>query len=387
MREKKLEISHYVGLSGVGGVQSNFVEYIKFNISKDSHLKHTVFTNGKVDSHYELPLDVNNIRNINNFILLIGNIVSKKKVVHFYNNLSSFKVALLLLVLPTSNLIFHERGSSWNLPSKYGFILKFISWKSTLIIANSFATKTLLVKKFCIKDEKIKVIHNGINKNALIGHKSAKKKKNNFFFNVGFIGRLDTPKGVHILIEAMQYLNNENIKLIIAGDGPLKNILMKQSGGLNNIEFIGRVKNPYEFFDRINLLVVPSIREPLGNVCLEAGVFKVPILASNIDGIPEIVRNYHNGELLSPDEPIILSLSSNSLPLPEYVIEPSKQELIKPMQINSKVLADRILFLSTAPKILSQYTDRMYDNVLKNFSISSYSKKLHRIYLEIARVK
>ena len=49
------------------------------------------------------------------------------------------------------------------------------------------------------------------------------------------------------------------------------------------------------FFKQINLLIVPSIREPFGNIILEAGICKVPVIASCIDGIPEIIDNNVNG--------------------------------------------------------------------------------------------
>jgi len=382
---KLLQISHYVGLKGLGGVQKNFVEYIKCDLIQNRHSIHTVFTNGSVDSQYELPINVHNIKNIRNLFSLILNIVSPKKIVHFYNNLSSLKVALLLLFIPTSNLIFHERGTAWNLSSNYGFLIRFISWKSDLILANSRATKTLLVKKFYIHEEKIKVIHNGVNTKLL--NSNILQNKINNVFNVGFIGRLDSPKGVHILIEAMNYLKDKKIKLIIAGDGPLKEKLLEESENLSNITFIGRVNNPYDFFERINLLVVPSIREPLGIVCLEAGVCKVPVLGSNIDGIPEMISDFDTGELITPSEPVRIYEVINSLPLPEFVVDPSNQKLIRPMQINPKELADKILSLSAKPKTLVKYADQMYQNVLDNFSIENYSSKLHQIYLDLVRVK
>ena len=385
--DSDIGVCHFVGLSGVGGVQRNFVEYIKFDITQNTKCRHKVYTNGLVDSQYELPISIYNIKNIKNLFSLIFNIVSSNEIVHFYNNLSSPRVAFLLLLLPTSNLIFHERGSSWNLPSRYGFILRFISWKSELILANSRATKTLLVKKFYITESKIKVLHNGVNTQVLINKQHLKNRKNNVFFNIGYIGRLDSPKGVHVLIEAMQYLKDKKINLIIAGDGPLKDHLMKKSKNLSNIKFLGRVNDPYAFFDKISLLIVPSIREPFGNVCIEAGICRVPILASNIDGIPEIINNNYNGELISPKDPITFSKIGKSLPLPEYVVDPANQELIKAMQINPEELADKILLLSTLPQTLAKYADRMYDNILKNFSIAIYSKKIHKIYLDLARVK
>ena len=377
--DKAVEISHFVGLSGIGGVQRIFFEYIEMEIMNRNEYMHTIYTAGEVDLQYKSLKKTLNILKFKNFLSLALDVISRKRVVHFYNNLTSPKVALFLLLLPTSKLIVHERGSAWNLPLKYGFILKFISWKADLILANSKATKNLLEKKFGISENKIKVIYNGIN-TAVNCKKLLKNKTSNDIFLVGFIGRLDTPKGVHILIDAMQHLKSRNIKLIIAGNGPLEKELKRQATGLINIEFLGRIDNPYKFFGSIDLLVVPSIREPFGNICIEAGLCKVPVLAAYVDGISEIIENNISGELIKPTHPVLHSSVNNSLPLPEYVVDPVNFKLIKPMQIDSFELADKILLLSNSPKILSKYANALHRNVINNFSIEHYAVKLNNIY-------
>jgi len=379
--DSDIRVCHFVGLSGVGGVQRNFSEYMKLEISSGNKHKHTIYTIGKVDDQYQFSINVLNILELKNLIYLIFDLISKSKIVHFYNNLTSLKVAFFLLFIPVTNLIVHERGSAWNLLSKHGFILRFIAWKSDIILANSTATKILLKKKFSIPKNKIKVIYNGIN--TSIGFKKKiLKNKENFF--IGFIGRLDTPKGAHVLISAMHKLKHENIKLIIAGDGPLKQYLMNKARNLNSIQFVGRVSDPYNFFKKINLLVVPSIREPLGNVCIEAGLYRVPVLASYIDGIPEIIDNYVSGELIKPTRSAFVSDVKNSIPLPEYVVNPIDHELIHPMQIDSSELADKILLLSMNPSKLSQYVNKLHKNIINCFSMERYRKNLNNIYLDMA---
>jgi len=382
--DKAVEISHFVGLSGIGGVQRMFFEYIELEINNRKSDKHTIYTVGTVDSQYKIPKKILNIYRFRNLVCLMIDIVSRNKVVHFYNNLTSFKVALFLLILPTSKLIVHERGSAWNLRSKYGFILKFISWKADLILVNSNATKNLLEKKFGISEDKIKVIYNGIN-TSIRSSKLLKNKVNDRAFIVGFIGRLDTPKGAHVLIDAMHYLESESFKLVIAGNGPLENELMKKADGLMNIEFIGRIDNPYSFLDSIDLLVVPSIREPFGNVCIEAGLCKTPVLASYIDGIPEIVKDNFSGSLIKPTQKISISQGFEGLPLPEFVVDPDSHRLIKPMQINPSELAERINFLRNNPKMLVVYSENLHNNIISNFSIEKYTARLNNIYLNVIK--
>ena len=381
-RKNQKIISHFVGLSGVGGVQSNFVEYMKNIESHSSRYQHKIYTIGSVDVHYQLVSDVLDIRKISNLYRLILDVVSRNVIVHFYNNLSSFKVAFFLFFLPVNKLIVHERGTIWNQKSTGWLVPRFVAWKASIVLSNSVATKTMLVKKISIPEKKIRVLHNGIN-TSINFDCSNDNKKNSSIFSIGFIGRLDSPKGVHVLINAMYHLRNENIKLVIAGEGVLEHMLKKNAAKLNNVQFIGRVKNPYLFMNKVSLLVVPSIREPLGNVCLEAGLCKVPVLATNVDGLPEIIENGISGELIDATDQISIDLPEGSIPLPEFVVNPDIYELQPPKQINSSLLAKKILELSMSPDRLKYYADNLHNKVTKYFNIHRYRTDLHKIYSEI----
>jgi glycosyltransferase involved in cell wall biosynthesis len=380
----KISISHFVGLSGVGGVQRNFFEYINNQamLGRDNRFIHKIYTLGKVDIEYSSSIDTHNIGKFKNFLMLVSDIVSKSRVVHFYNNLTSLKLLILLFLLPATNVILHERGSIWNYPSSRRLLLRFVAWKACLILTNSNATKIMLEKKFHISNKKIRVLHNGID----VSTKYTSKKidyigsKN---FRIGFIGRLDTPKGVHVLIDAMRNLSENDIELIIAGDGVLESALKEYSTGLKKIHFIGRIIEPYSFLSSLDLLVVPSIREPLGNVCLEAGFCGVPVLASNIDGIPEIIENKISGELITPTQKIVFEFEDGSVPLPEFVVDPLTKELSYPKQIDPRVLSSKILYLSNSDVLLCRYRRNLYKKVNEYFNINRYTDELHDIYFEV----
>ena len=375
-------VSHFVGLSGIGGVQRNFVEYINNQVALDNRLLHKVYTLGKVDLQYKIQVKIYNVKNPIHLFSLILDIISKKKIVHFYNNLASLKISIFLFFLPTCNLIFHERGTIWNLPSSRRVLLRFVAWKAELILANSNATRIMLERKFDIPYYKINVLHNGID----ISRKCIKDKlplHTPIVFRVGFIGRLDTPKGVHVLIDAMRYLTHYKIKLIIAGDGALENILKDQADDMANVSFIGRVADPNSFLSSIDLLVVPSIREPLGNVCLEAGLCKVPVLAANVDGLPEIIEDKVSGELIDATDQVLVDLEEGAVPLPEFVVNPDTQQLCLPKQINPTLLAKQILELSTEPDKLNYYAVNLHDKVTSYFNINRYRAELHKVYSEM----
>jgi glycosyltransferase involved in cell wall biosynthesis len=377
-----IQISHFVGLSGIGGVQRNFMEYMNNNATSglDNNLSHKVYTLGNVGYQYKLLVDVHDIKKFKNLFSLILDIISRNKIVHFYNNLASLKVAIFLLFLPASNLVLHERGTIWNIPSNRRLLLRFVVWKSCMILANSNATKIMLENKFNICGEKIRVLHNGINTSI----KCVKKKTTHKLFHIGFIGRLDTPKGVHVLIEAMSYLvDNDNIRLTIAGEGALEEILKKKAHDLNSVSFIGHVAEPYSFLRNLDLLIVPSIREPLGNVCLEAGLCKVPILAANVDGLPEIIKDKISGELISPSKKVSFETVNTAIPLPEFVVNPMTQKLETPKQIDPLLLSHKIIDLYNSPGTLVKYGEQLNNRVVEYFNIERYTYDLHKIYFEI----
>ena len=156
------QVSHLIGLNGIGGVQRNFIEYLKNINPNQSNFKHVVYTIGEVDKEYSISVDTRNIKKIKNFKLLVGDIMSKKIIVHFYNNLSSLKVAFVLFFIPARRLIIHERGTAWNQPVKRSFFTRFNARKASVVLSNSKATKSMLVEKFFIPEHKITVIYNGI---------------------------------------------------------------------------------------------------------------------------------------------------------------------------------------------------------------------------------
>ena len=75
---------------------------------------------------------------------------------------------------------------------------------------------------------KISVLYNGVN-TEIKCRKNFLEREHLSVFRVGFIGRLDTPKGVHVLIDAIRILSDNNIDLFVAGDGVLRSALKDQT--------------------------------------------------------------------------------------------------------------------------------------------------------------
>ncbi|MFX1466666.1 MAG: glycosyltransferase family 4 protein [Promethearchaeota archaeon] len=124
-----------------------------------------------------------------------------------------------------------------------------------------------------------------------------------------FVGRLVKYKGIEYLLKAMKTIIPafKNICLLIVGDGPLRNKLEYLSNKMNlksNIVFTGNVSNRIlrNIYRIADLFVLPSISnsEGFGIVLIEAMAHAKPVVASNVGGIPHIVKNGFNGLLVAP---------------------------------------------------------------------------------------
>ena len=98
----------------------------------------------------------------------------------------------------------------------------------------------------------------------------------------------DTPKGVHILINSAIQLPEYDF--YIAGKGILENKLKELAKNHNNINFLSSTEEPLDFISKMDIMVVPSIREPLGNTIIEAGYCKKAVIASNVGGIAKLLK-------------------------------------------------------------------------------------------------
>ena len=170
---------------------------------------------------------------------------------------------------------------------------------------------------------------------------------------------------------------------MIAGDGHLKENLIRLSQGNKKIKFVGNVLKPLNFIKNLDILVVPSIREPLGIVNIEAGLCKTSVIATNVDGIPEVITDNKSGILLNPTKKIIIEKYQDQPPIPDLVINPNTLKMQKPKQLDHKALSNIIFFLSNNKKLRIKYANQLYQNVKKKFSIKRYFEKIEEIYKQI----
>lgn len=228
-----------------------------------------------------------------------------------YGLLSLFAVSGKLLGRKTAYIahggVFVENVSSF--PNKIRRLnLTKISFALDGVITVSQAFAEHLKQFF--PDVPIHTIHNSLECTQGSRYPLTSKSDDKPNFNIFYMGRLEKVKGLETLLYSFQllYKVHKNCRLIIAGDGSYGHALQQLAQKLkikNAVSFVGFInkKEKERYFNEADIFVVPSTYfETFGMVILEAMCFQVPVIASRIGGIPEIIINGETGILFDPGD-------------------------------------------------------------------------------------
>lgn len=201
-----------------------------------------------------------------------------------------------------------------NVYPKYKLRRRILNWflakKSKKIIAVSEMVKKDITVRDWIKPSKIEVIYNGIDIDrfpSAITKEEARQKLGvpTDCFLIGTIGRLTDQKGQIYLINTIGIIKGiiPEIKLLLAGSGPLESDLKSivSTKGLNEyVKFLGARRDIPDILKAMDVFVFPSLWEGLPMVLLEAMASSLPVVATSVGGITEILRNGINGIIVPP---------------------------------------------------------------------------------------
>ena len=137
-------------------------------------------------------------------------------------------------------------------------------------------------------------------------------------FWLGTIAELHPIKRLNRAIDAVSALVKEfpTVRYIIIHDGELRAQLEQQVKNLGleeHVFFTGTLENAARLLPAFDIFVLPSKSEAFGYVLLEAGQAHVPVVATNVGGIPDIIENNVNGLLVPPEDTPALTRSIRAL--------------------------------------------------------------------------
>jgi len=240
------------------------------------------------------------------------------------------------------------------------FSCKYDQYIDLRIVINDYL-QNHLITKFNINPQKILIIKNGLDAN----YYDADKVYDNSFRDIyqiddadiviTFVGRLDYEKHPeNVILLANNILNSgyKNYKFLVAGNGTeyaTIDSLIKENQLEEYVYMLGYVENIRQLLKDSDILFLCSEMEGLPLIILEAMAMKLPVITSNVGGIPEIIENHKNGFIVDYDHNFIKNCSDKILHL-------SKEE----MKIMGENNRKKIIEMCSLQKMVNDYSNVFY---------------------------
>lgn len=252
-------------------------------------------------SHYDIP----DIENKNPSVILqtlktVKGIIKREKinVIHTHHRMAAFYANILkksgITLVNTSHNTFYDKKEFTR-----------FAYKNMHLIACGEKVKDNLVEFYGLPRNQVTVIHNAVKsfEQELAPIDEIKKLKEAGYTIVGNVGRLSEQKGMEFFIKSIPYIKQEGIsaKFIIVGDGEDReklDSLTKQLGLENDLLFLGYRSDVQNVLSQLDLVVLSSLWEGLPLTPIEAFSVGKTIVATDVDGTGEIVKNGKNGWLV-----------------------------------------------------------------------------------------
>ncbi|MFA6295564.1 MAG: glycosyltransferase family 4 protein [Candidatus Paceibacterota bacterium] len=303
----------------------------------------------------------------------IYNVIKNKRpdIIHLHSPKAAGLGALAGRLLRVKNIITTVHGWTFNesRPIYERALIILFSW-ITIILSH---TTILLSEReyaqaeyFPLIKDRIKLIPPGLKAPTLISIEGAKQEiAKNIGINplefgkktvIGTIAELHKNKGLIYLIEAMALVVEEQPQAIsvIIGDGEeLDSLrkLIKEKKLEQNVFLTGHINNASEYMKAFSIFVLPSIKEGLPYAILEAGLASLPVVATTVGGVPEIIEDTKSGILIQ-----------------------SK---------NSRELAHALSFMIEHPLERKKYGAALKERITTKFSLDKMIWMVEGVYKEI----
>jgi glycosyltransferase involved in cell wall biosynthesis len=209
------------------------------------------------------------------------------------------------------HIIFTAHGWAFNehRPWWQKKLIAFFHWLTVLLSHTTVCVSNAIARDIAglpFVKTKLKVIHNGVDAAPLLARSDARTRLAPHLtapFWIGTIAELHPTKQLPILIKAFARIaqTHKDIALVLIGEGEERKRLEAIAHAENfvsRIHFCGHVQDASSYLSAFDIFTLPSRSEAFSYVLLEAGHASLPVVASNVGGIPEVITNETTGLLV-----------------------------------------------------------------------------------------
>jgi L-malate glycosyltransferase len=308
----KKKILH-ICYSGIGGQPNVTIALANFGTNVDKDFEHIVLFCG-VEPLHEVNKKKCDQYEIEYYSILKNSKFDFKFYYQFYKRIICINPFIILAHTTTYHFIFliarwfykiniiTVEHHSINLRSKTKWLHSQLSaWCSNIIVVLTNGALSIFKNKLYFVANKLYLIPNGFE----YAHLKIIPKTASNVINLGIACRLTEGKDLKTVLKAFEKLclqSNKQIRLLIAGDGDTKTALEIYSKSLSSsdkVTFLGSLNQEEmgAFYNNLNVLIISSAGEGFGLTVLEGFAYQVPIVATNVVGINEIIEDNKNGLL------------------------------------------------------------------------------------------
>jgi len=383
---KHLSLLHYVSLDGAGGVELQFVEFLHA-AQRIARAEHAVVACGrdvhrlvrerlesarvpvareKYASGMKLPKWPTTLRSARQRMLMQRH---QADAVVIWNRLRD-SLNTLAAAGP-ERCVYWERGASWfagETRAKHEFLSHIQA-----IVCNSHAARRMLELRWGYTGQ-IQVVPNALRPSLLPRNPQPRQLRRDAVLHLGVVARLSPIKGVALAMQAFALLREQGMDVVlhIAGDGPERarlESLAQRLGIARHVIFEGLIADMGAFYERIGILVHPALREPFGQIAVEANAYGVPAIVAAVDGLVEVVAHDDTGLCVAPtlDLSDYEAIGGSRDDLPPFVYDPVRDAIAPPRLVDPTHLADNVRSLVNDPTRYARMSTRAIEAVGERF--------------------
>lgn len=360
---EKIKICYVIGTLEVGGTEKQLLQLIR-RMDREKFMPVVIaFRGGVLKEEFERTVKVIVVGKrwkIDLFFLIrLISIIRKEKPdilqTFMFTSNTWGRIAGILSGVPV--LISCERSTDlWK--KNYHFLIdRILGFFTDKIVCNSYSVKNHYEKMLGQISRKLIVIRNGMDfEEFFVGNvMKPQKKKGKIVLTAS---RLSYEKGIQFFVEAAKIILEEkkDVRFLIAGEGPLRKTLeefVKKCCIQDNVTFTGYIKDIQNLIAQSDIVVLPSLWEGLPNIVIEAMAMKKPVVATDVGGTNEIIRDGENGFLVPPG--------------------------------NSVKLAEKIMLLLLNENIAKEFGENAFTFVRKNYDISLMISSYESLYQSLLK--